>query len=308
MEKVLIIGAAGFVGRYLAQEFLDQGYTVYGSDLKEDNNFSQVVQYIGADLLDKGQIRKLIFEIQPDILVNLAAVSSVGMSWKIPQKTVSVNVIGTLNILESVRMLEKPVKIMLIGSSEEYTSMDQVIDEDTPLDANNPYGISKLTQEKFARIYREKYGMDIYCVRSFNHTGVGQEETFALPSFCKQVAQIEKSGKLGVIRVGNLDARRDFSDVRDIVRAYRMILEKGRCENVYNVGSGRAYQMRELLEYIISLSAQNITIEVDPERFRPVDTPVVCCDCSRMKSEIGWEAERSIFETLQEMYRYYCRV
>lgn len=303
MEKVLIVGAAGFVGKYLAQEFLNHEYTVYGSDLKENHSLPQEVTYIRSDLLNEEQTKTLIVDIQPDILINLAAVSSVGMSWEMPQTTVAVNVIGTINILEAVKDLSKPMKLMFVGSSEEYATADELINEDTQLDANNPYGISKVVQESFADIYRKRYGMQIYCVRTFNHTGVGQEETFALPSFCKQVAQIEKSGKPGVIRVGNLDARRDFSDVRDIVRAYRMILENGMCESVYNVGSGKAYRIRELLEYIISLSTQDITIEVDPERFRPADTPVVCCDYSRIKKEVGWEAQRSIFDTLQEMYR-----
>jgi GDP-4-dehydro-6-deoxy-D-mannose reductase len=217
----------------------------------------------------------------------------------------SVNVVGALNILEAARKQDSKSKVMFIGSSEEYEVSDMPIDEQMALNANNPYGISKVTQERFAALYRSEYGMKIYCVRSFNHTGVGQKDTFVLPSFCKQVAQIENSGKNGVIKVGNLAVKRDFSDVRDIVRAYRMIVESDDYEAIFNVGSGHAYGLDEMLEFIVSLSSQRINIEVDPARFRPVDTPVVCCDNHYITDTLGWKPEYSIFDTLKEMFESY---
>lgn len=305
MKKVLIFGISGFVGTYLAREFLCHGYKVYGSDIRENELLDDSIDFKKAELLDYTSVEKLIEEISPDIIINLAAISSVGLSWNIPQDTIKVNVVGTLNIMEAARKCEHIPKLMLVGSSEEYEVSDKPVRENTPLNANNPYGISKLTQERFAALYRERYGMKIYCVRPFNHTGVGQKETFVLPSFCRQIADIAKSGREGIIKVGNLSAERDFSDVRDIVKAYRMILEQGDCNAIYNIGSGVAYSVKELLDYIISLCPQKVITETDPERYRPVDTPRICCDNGKICGELGWKPDYDIFDTLKEMYEYY---
>ena len=216
-----------------------------------------------------------------------------------------VNVIGALNTLEAARCINDVPRVLFIGSSEEYAPCDLPINENMPLSANNPYGISKMAQERFAEIYRDRYGMQVYCVRPFNHTGIGQKDTFVLPSFCKQVAEIETSGTSGFIKVGNLSVKRDFSDVRDIVRAYRLIIESDNCARVFNVGYGTAYSLRELLEYIISLSSQQIRIEIDPERYRPTDNSFICCDNSFIKQELGWKPEYSIQETLNSIFKSY---
>lgn len=304
MSKVLIFGVAGFVGSYLTREFQNTGYQVFGSDICENSSIENI-EYIKADLMDFKSVESVISRLNPQIIINLAAVSSVGLSWKIPQTTVSVNVVGALNILEAARKLDVLPKVMFIGSSEEYDMSDKPISEDMKLNANNPYGISKVTQERFAELYRERYGMKVYCVRPFNHTGVGQKDTFVLPSFCKQAAEIEKSGKPGVIKVGNLSAKRDFSHVKDIVRAYRIIIESDDCGIVYNVGSGKAYGLDEMLEYIISLCSQKITIEIDPDRFRPVDTPIICCDNNLIEKKLKWKPEFSVFDALNEIYYNY---
>jgi GDP-4-dehydro-6-deoxy-D-mannose reductase len=305
MKKVLIFGIGGFVGHYLAQEFLDSGYAVCGSDIHKSSNMKSAVDLYECDLLNTEAVDGLVTEVQPDMIVNLAAISSVGHSWSIPQTTISVNVIGALNIIEAARKCRNIPKVMFIGSSEEYQKSDKPINEKYPLNANNPYGISKMAQEKFADVYRERYGMKIYYVRPFNHTGIGQKDTFVLPSFCKQVADIEKSGKPGKISVGNLNIIRDFSDVRDIVQAYRMIVESDDCSKVYNVGSGKNYTLQDILEYIVSLSSQKIEIYVDPEKFRPVDNSAIYCDYSYIKRELGWNPEYSIFDTLKEMFEFY---
>lgn len=301
--KVLIFGASGFVGPYLAKEFEDHGYEVIGTDIKE----TTAVPFKFADILDAGSVERVVRETAPDMIVNLAAISSVGQSWNIPQTTVSVNVIGALSILEAAKRLEKSPKILFVGSSEEYEASDEPISEKNSLNANNPYGISKAAQERFAEVYRERFGMKIYCVRPFNHTGPGQSDSFVLPSFCKQVAEIEKSGKPGVIKVGNLSAKRDFSHVKDIVRAYRMILESDDCETVYNVGSGMAHGLDEMLDYILKFSRQEITVEVDSKRFRPVDTPVICCDNGLIREKLGWKPQLSVFDALREMVEVYLR-
>lgn len=305
--KVLIFGIGGFVGRYLANEFLNHGYSVYGSDMNNNGTLPVRVKFYEANLLDAGSVHTVVQKTSPDMIINLAAISSVGQSWSIPQTTMSVNVIGALNIMEAAKRCNPMPKVMFIGSSEEYEVSDKPLNESTPLNANNPYGISKVAQEQFAQMYSKNFGLQIYCVRSFNHTGVGQRDSFVLPSFCKQAAEIEKSGKPGVIEVGNLAVKRDFSHVKDIVKAYRMIIESDDSSIIYNVGSGQAFSLRELLNYIVGLSGVDIQIKVDPKKFRPTDQPMVCCDYTLIKSRLGWEPEYSVFDALKEMYEFFCR-
>ena len=305
MKKVLIFGASGFVGSYLSQEFIDNGYKVVGTDKVNGPMLPTEVEFYETDLMKNSDVENLINNVAPDIIVNLAAISSVGASWNIPQTTVQINVVGALNIMEAARKSEKKPKILFVGSSEEYVISNTLIDERTELNASNPYGISKVTQEQFAKLYRDQYGLKVYCVRPFNHTGVGQRESFVLPNFCKQVAEIEKSGKSGVIKVGNLQVKRDFSHVKDIVRAYRMIVESDNCEQIYNVGSGEAHSLEDMLTYIIGLSNQNIEIEVDQSRIRPTDQPVICCDYSLIQKELGWEPKYNVFDALREMFDYF---
>lgn len=307
MSRVLIFGAGGFVGSYLCKEFLNNGYKVSGTDKGEGSALPSEVDFYKTDLMQANEVEKLIGQIQPDIIVNLAAISSVGASWNMPQTTMAINVIGALNIMEAARKSEKKPRILFVGSSEEYVISENPLDENTQLNANNPYGISKVTQEQFAKLYREQYGLKIYCVRPFNHTGIGQRDSFVLPSFCKQVAEIDKSGKDGKIQVGNLKVKRDFSHVKDVVRAYRMIVESDNCNQIYNVGSGNAYSLEDMLTYIIGLSNQHIEIEVDQNRIRPTDQPVICCDRSLIGKELGWEPQYNVYDALKEMYEYYAR-
>ena len=307
MSRVLIFGAGGFVGSYLCKEFLNNGYKVSGTDKGEGSALPSEVDFYKTDLMQANEVEKLIGQIQPDIIVNLAAISSVGASWNMPQTTMAINVIGALNIMEAARKSEQKPRILFVGSSEEYVISENPLDENTQLNANNPYGISKVTQEQFAKLYREQYGLKIYCVRPFNHTGIGQIDSFVLPSFCKQVAEIDKSGKDGKIQVGNLKVKRDFSHVKDVVRAYRMIVESDNCNQIYNVGSGNAYSLEDMLTYILGLSNQHIEIEVDQNRIRPTDQPVICCDRSLIGKELGWEPQYNVYDALKEMYEYYAR-
>lgn len=305
MEKVLIFGIGGFVGSYLANEFIEHGYVVSGADKNKGNMLPESVAFHESDLLDSDAVLALVESECPDIIVNLAAISSVGASWNIPQTTIMVNVVGALNILEAARKAIKKPKILFVGSSEEYVVSEFPMNEDRPLNASNPYGISKVTQEQFAKMYKEQYGLKIYCVRPFNHTGVGQRDSFVLPSWCKQVAEIEKTGKPGVLKVGNLKVRRDFSHVKDIVRAYRMIVESDNCDLVYNVGSGVSHSLEDILQYIVGLSSQKIEIEVEQSRIRPTDQPVICCDYNLIKTELGWEPQYTVFDALKELYKSY---
>ncbi|MCR5587871.1 MAG: GDP-mannose 4,6-dehydratase [Lachnospiraceae bacterium] len=307
MDSVLVFGAAGFVGPYLIKEFLNHDYEVFGCDMRH-NSISQICSdYYVCDMMDLDLVKSMINKVQPSCIVNLAAISSVGMSWKIPQKTMEVNVCGALNILEAVRICELDTKILFIGSSEEYEPSKEAISEKNRLSANNPYGISKMTLEKFTDVYKQRYGMKIYHVRAFNHTGVGQSDNFVIPSWCKQVAKIHMSGQAGIMRVGNLDIYRDFSNVRDVVRAYRMILESDDFDTIYNVGNGEKVALRDILSYIISLTDQSVKVETDPKLFRPVENDVIYCDNSLIKEKLGWEPEFNIFDTVKDIFDYYTR-
>lgn len=306
MKKVLIFGYSGFVGPYLANEFNDGTYTIFGSDKIDCSSGKELLSdFFIADITNSDEVERVINATQPNFIINLAAVSSVKQSWNKPELTIAVNVMGSINILQASAKMEEKPKIMFIGSSEEYKAQDKPIGEECSLESNNPYGISKLAQERFAEIYRKEFGLKIYCVRSFNHTGVGQNENFVIPSFCKQVAEIDKNGFPNAIHVGNISVFRDFSDVRDVARAYRMVIESDNDNVIYNVGSGKAYKIEDLLKYIISLSSKDIEIIVDKNKFRPTDTPFICCNNSRIKKELGWEPQYDIKETINELYRFY---
>lgn len=302
MKKVLIFGGYGFAGKYLIKEFENNGYEVYATD-KVVNHTD--IHSIECNILDKSKVDQIVDKVQPDYIVNLAAISSVGRSWSIPGETIEINICGTVNILEAVRKNNANIRVLLIGSSEEYETCNSPIDENVRLNANNPYGISKLTQEMVASLYREHFNMEIYYVRAFNHTGVGQKDNFVIPSWCKQIAAISKSGKPGVVRVGNLTVRRDFSNVKDIVRAYRMVIESDDCYTVYNIGSGKSVQLSEILKYIISLCKQEVKVETEQAMIRPIENPIICCNHSLITEKLGWKPEYSIFDTAKEIYDYY---
>lgn len=302
---VLIFGVNGFVGRHLTEEFASNGYCVYGSDRAPDPKTKGLLRYWSGDVTDAVRTQEICAASTPDVIVNLAAVSSVKASWASPQETIQVNVNGAINILEAVKNVTSSSKVLLVGSSEQYTPSRFPLHEDSPICANNPYGISKMTQERFAEIYSSNYGMKIYRTRSFNHTGLGQSPNFVLAGWCKQVAEIEKAKKAGNVTTGNIDVKRDFTDVADVVSAYRMIVESNYWNEIFNVGSGKAYSLREVLSTICSFSSQEIQIDQRPELLRPVDNDEICSDCSKIKKLIGWKPKNDIREVLKTMYDSY---
>ena len=302
MKKLLIFGYSGFVGPYLAKEFADNGYAVYGCDINESLNNDKTT-FFKCDILNFKEVDDVVSRVLPDVIVNLAAISSVGQSWKNPQLTFQVNVSGALNILESSKKVSKKPKILFIGSSEEYVSCEYPVSEIDQLNANNPYGISKIAQEQLAALYREQYSLNIYCVRSFNHIGVGQRDTFVIPSWCRQVAEIEKGiSDSNTVKVGNINIYRDFTDVRDVVKAYRLIVESNNSASLYNVGSGNAYLLKDLLSIIVSFSSKRIDVVVESNYLRPNDNGYICCNRSKITNELGWEPKHDIRDTLKEIY------
>lgn len=301
--KALVIGAAGFVGPYLCKNLVDNDFDVLATKLENENSKGEF-KFANLNILKKEEIDALLKEFAPDVIFHLAAQSSVKLSWERPQLTFSINVIGAINLLESVKEFASKAKVILIGSGEEYGQIDQSklpVKEDTKIEANNFYAVSKATQNSIGRIYAKAYGLNVVSVRAFNHIGVGQLDTFVIPSFCKQVVEIEKTNKPGVIKVGNLSSRRDFTDVRDIVNAYRLLALKGKSEETYNVGSGHSYKIEDLLNIILSLTNASVKVEIDPARFRPVDTPEVRADISKLVNDTGYKVEHDLKDTIKEI-------
>lgn len=307
MKKVLIIGVNGFVGTHLSNELTNNGYECYGADINISNLTNSNIELFKLDILDKYSIISVLKEIKPNYIINLAAISSVRVSWEIPQKTFEINVNGTINILESIRELNLKTRVLLIGSSEQYGKIDYTkpVTEECELNALNPYGISKATQEKIAKMYVETYGMDVIMVRAFNHIGPGQNKGFVVPDFAAQIVAIEEGDLEPVIKVGNLSAERDFTDVRDVVRAYRFILEKGITGEIYNVGSGKAISIQSILDKLIDNSNVKVNIEIANSKLRPVDTPKIECDNSKLKSETGWDLIYPIQQSLRDIIEYW---
>ncbi len=258
------------------------------------------------DLLDFVCVKNYMQSERPGIIFHLAGQSAVGLSWKEPQMTFSINVNATLNLLDAARELPAPARVLLIGSGDEYGKTDGAapIKETAPLKPETPYAVSKCAQEEMARLYTRAYGMDIVLTRSFNHTGPQQRRGFVVPDFASQIAAIEKGGD-PVLKVGNLSAERDFSDVRDVARAYRLLAEKGRTGEIYNVGAGKACRIRDLLDILLSYAGRKIDVRQDAAKMRPVDVPVIVSDITKLQKDTGFAAEYTIEETLRDTLDYW---
>ena len=301
MKKILLIGAAGFVGPYLYKNLKDHGYEVVATKTKNEMPNNDI-EYIDLDILNKEEIHLVLKDINPDYVINLAAQSSVKMSWINPSLTFNVNVMGLINILEAIRIENLSPRILLIGSSEEYgENCKDDVNEEVELKPNNFYALTKKMQEEIADIYVKRFNFDIVLTRSFNHIGVGQNKGFVVSDFAHQIVDIEKNEGHGEILVGNLKAKRDFSNVKDVVNAYRLLLEKGKKGEIYNVGSGKSYSIEYILNTLLSYSPAKISVKIDENKFRPIDTEYIKADITKLKKDTNIEFEYSLEETLKEI-------
>lgn len=308
--RTLIIGAAGFVGGYLIDHLLKTSHgALTVTKMPHETLSNASVEVCDLNLLDMEAVKNLIDRLRPEHIYHLAAQSSVGLSWKNPGLTVDVNIKGTLNLLDAIRSIDdyRP-RILLIGSGEEYGYIhpeETPVNEDTLLRPGNIYAATKACQNMLGTIYTRAYNMDIVMVRAFNHIGPNQTPIFVTADFCKQVAEIEAEKKEPVLSVGNLEAMRDFTDVRDVVRAYALLLEKGQSGETYNIGSGKAVRIRQILDMILSYSKISIQVRQDPERLRPSDIPIIEADIRKVHEATGWKPEIPLEQTILETLNYW---
>jgi GDP-4-dehydro-6-deoxy-D-mannose reductase len=308
MERALVTGCNGFVGRALVGRLVAAGYEVWGVDRTDVDADFRGKRHLRGDLTDAEFVTSAIDEASPACIVHLAAQSSVAKSFDDPTSTVRDGTTPALHVLETVRLGATNARVLLVGSADEYGSVNPAqipVREDVPANPESPYALAKVIQNQYGRMYAKLYGVDAVMTRSFNHTGPGQRDIFALPSFAKQVAEIRRGKRAAELEVGNLDVRRDFLDVRDVCDAYVVLLKKGRMGETYNVCSGDSYRVGDLLNQLCTLAGVHVSIRVDVSRLRPVDTPVLRGDPSKMRDHTGWTAKLPIQETLKSLLDYW---
>lgn len=297
--RALITGSQGFVGRYLRRELEESGYEVVGLDIQPGEGAVQ------ADLLNPEQLAAAVRQAEPDAVFHLAGQADVARSWKIPQRTMEINVLAAVNLMEAVRAFNPSVRMVLVGSSDQYGNLGEagrMVSESLATHPQTPYAVSKKAQEEMARVYVRAYGMNICMTRSFNHGGAGQRLGFLIPDFASGIVKVER-GEAKSLKVGNLTSRRDFTHVKDVARAYRLIGEKGKPGEVYNVGSGVTWSAQEILDKLCAMAVCPIPVERDPARMRPSDTPVICCDHTKLTTDTGWQPQIPLEDILSDTLR-----
>ena len=287
MRRCLVTGGAGFVGPHLVAALESDGHTVWTTDRGD----SPSPRHHRIDLLDAGATRELLAEIAPDWIFHLAGLSSVAYSFAHPQEVLQTNLGAACNVLEGMRAAATGARLLLVGSAEEYgvvAAERQPIAETESLRPASPYAVSKVAQGLLGLQYATSHGIDVVLARSFNHSGPGQSERFVLPGFARQIARAERGEQEPVLQVGNLDVWRDVLDVRDVVRAYVGLLDRGESGTVYNVCRGDASRVGDLLEGLRRRARVPLRVEVDPERWRPSDLPLLRGDSTRLRQHTGW--------------------
>lgn len=299
--KALITGSKGFIGSHLSAELEANGYEIIKCDLAQGNGI------VAMNIMDQAMIQSVLEKYQPDVLINMAGQANVGLSWKKPQLTVELNTIGLINILEAARTVDPKMRVIAVGSSDEYGNLREVganVTEDIPVKPITPYAISKQAQELFAQLYVNSYGMDICMVRLFNLGGAGQMKGYMIADFASGVADVE-AGKSTQMSVGNLTSARDFTHVKDACRAVRLIAEKGHKGEVYNICSGVTHTAQEVLDKLIGMAKVDVKVVQDPARMRPSDTPVVCGNHDKLTEHTGWKPEMGLDKILQDALNYW---
>lgn len=305
--KVLVTGAGGFVGEYLVKLLKAHNHDVVaiginnGTFLKELSVPTHVV-----NILDYPVLRETMQNVVPDAVIHLAAVSNVPISWNKPGLTIDVNIHGTVNVLQALYEVNPKAKFLNIGSSDEYgltAKCGKTLTEDMPCQPQNPYSISKYCTEQMVLQLGKKYGMNVISTRSFNHFGPGQAKGFVVSDFASQIKAIEAGEQEPVIRVGDLSAARDFTFVSDVVEAYVSLIEKDVESGVYNVCSGKAMTVQEILDMMLHLSSKNIKVEIDEGKFRPSEVPFFVGCADKLSNATGWKVSTDIVDGLKNILK-----
>lgn len=312
MKKALITGISGFAGSFLAELLLNNGYEVHGTHISDDlGNVADIEERLylyRVNLLHKKEVEDCIFSVSPDVVFHLAALTSPAESFREPEKIVTNNIIAEINLLEAARVNNISLRIIITSSAEVYGLVkpeDLPVNEDTALRPGSPYAVSKIAQDFLGLQYKLSYGMDIVRARPFNHIGPRQSPDFVVSAFAKQIAQIEAKKIPPSIKVGNLDAKRDFTDVRDMVNAYLLLAQKGESGEVYNIGSGKSHKISDLLKMLLALSNVKINVDVDPAKLRPSDTPDIYTSIEKINKATGWRPTIPLEQTLKDTLDYF---
>ena len=311
--RALITGVTGFVGSHLAEYLLARGDEVVGtarwrSQTANISHIQDQIQLVECDLRDFASVKRVLAEVKPDQVYHLAAQSFVQSSWQAPAETITTNVVGQLHLLEAMRDLNTNPPSMVACSSEEYGMVkpeETPILETNPLRPLSPYAVSKVGQDLLAYQYHQSYGTHVIRTRAFNHDGPRRGKVFATSNFAFQVAQIEKGKAEPVLKVGNLEALRDFTDVRDIVRGYVLAVEKAEPGEVYNLCSGKAYSIQQVVDMLLEMATVKISVEQDPARMRPSDVPILLGDCSKFKAATGWATTIPFEQTMLDLLNWW---
>ena len=304
MLKALITGIGGFAGSHLAESLHARGdVEIHGAVFLPNETICVPATAYRGDLLDREFVRTMVAESRPDLVFHLAAQASVAAAWADPGGTINNNVAAQAHLLDAVAKHAPQARVLVVGSAETYGIVrpDELpLTERQPFRPNNPYAVSKVAQEMLGYQYSVSPGLRVVIARPFNHIGPRQRPDFVAAAFARQVALAEAGQTEAVIRVGNLDARRDFLDVRDVVRAYYLMLAQGVAGEAYNIATGRAVAIREMLDILLSLSRRPLRVETDPARARPSDIPELRGDSTKLRERTGWQPEYTLEESLRD--------
>jgi GDP-4-dehydro-6-deoxy-D-mannose reductase len=303
-----ITGIAGFAGSHLAEELLAHGWTVSGSILRGESldnliSIRKKVSLVPLDILNARRCRDTIARVKPEYVFHLAAMASVGQSFGKERLTFAVNLDGTVNMMEAAGTYRELIKFVFVSSADAFgiiSPKNKILTESQPLNPISPYGIAKAAAEHSAVYYHRQYGLPVVVARPFNHTGPRQAEAFVVPAFARQVALIMAGKQKPEMKVGDLSARRDISDVRDIVRGYRLLAERGKPGEIYHLCSGTAVQIKRILKLLVDMAGRPIQIVTDPDRLRKNDIPILQGSFEKARKQLGYDTRYSLKETLAE--------
>ena len=305
--STLITGAAGFAGRHLLAHLKTRqpAGRIFAWSRRPPVEPDPAVEWRQVDITDRAAVSRTIVDTRPDRIVHLAGAPHVGQSWQDAATPLKTNVMGTHHLLEALRLFHPNCRVLVVTSAMVYRVSDASLDEEAALGPSSPYGFSKLAQDQLALAAAREDHLDVVVARPFNHAGPGQDPGFFLSSFAKQIALIEAGRLPAQLRVGNLDAERDVTDVRDVVEGYVRLLESGVTGRAYNISSDEAHRIGDLLDRLIRLARVPITRQIDPERLRPSDAPRLVGNSRRIRTELGWKPRRTTDAVLTDTLEYW---